>query len=227
LCPYFWDGFEFNAKYRDKLLSIAKDFISTIDILEDVTISDIILTGSITNYNWTEQSDLDLHIKVSIGDLGGDVDLLKNYFTDEKTLWNMKHDITLKGFPVEIYIEDVNDIHITEYSLMRDEWNVKPVYDRPVFDNNFVDKKVDDYISKINYYDRRSAEENSNEDARLLYDKVSALKDSITKKRREQLQKSRNEFNEYNLIFKKLRNLGYLDKVSDLVNKLYDASYTQ
>ena len=67
----------------------------------------------------------------------------------------------------------------------------------------------------------------TDEESKECYDKMVLMKDSITKKRRTELQATKNEFNEYNLIFKKLRNLGYIEKLVDLINKYYDDSYSE
>ena len=50
-----------NQKVRKNLLQIAKDFIEFIKI-KNLKIIDIVLTGSIANYNWHSKSDIDLHI---------------------------------------------------------------------------------------------------------------------------------------------------------------------
>ena len=44
-----------------RLIQIAMDFLESLDIGQHV-IKDITLTGSLANYNWTEFSDIDLHI---------------------------------------------------------------------------------------------------------------------------------------------------------------------
>ena len=50
----FWsDDKKFDPSIRDKLLAISEDFIDNLD-LEGVTIHDITLTGSNSNYNYNE-----------------------------------------------------------------------------------------------------------------------------------------------------------------------------
>ena len=54
----FWsEDKKFDPEIRDKLLSISEDFIDNLD-LEGVNIHDITLTGSNSNYNYNEYSDL-------------------------------------------------------------------------------------------------------------------------------------------------------------------------
>jgi len=45
---------------RQSLSNIADDFIEFLNV--DIVVTDIIMTGSFTNYNWSEFSDVDLHI---------------------------------------------------------------------------------------------------------------------------------------------------------------------
>ena len=45
---------------RKKLLHASNDFLDSLGV--EFFIHDIILTGSLANYNWSEYSDVDLHI---------------------------------------------------------------------------------------------------------------------------------------------------------------------
>ena len=45
---------------REKLLEITKNFMDFLGV--DFFIHDVVLTGSLSNYNWSEYSDVDLHI---------------------------------------------------------------------------------------------------------------------------------------------------------------------
>ena len=51
-----------NPKVREKLLEISKEFINFLKV--EIIVSDIIMTGSLANYNWSNFSDVDLHIVV-------------------------------------------------------------------------------------------------------------------------------------------------------------------
>jgi hypothetical protein len=44
-------------KVRETLLEIANDFIEFLEI--DMVVSDIVMTGSLSNYNWSNYSDVD------------------------------------------------------------------------------------------------------------------------------------------------------------------------
>ena len=60
---------EMYSDVRDKILEAADNFINFIGV--ELDIEDIIMTGSLSNYNWSEFSDVDLHLLV-------DMDSLKN-----------------------------------------------------------------------------------------------------------------------------------------------------
>ena len=88
----------------ERLLKIAKDFYEKLDL--PAPILDITFTGSMANYNWTNLSDIDLHIVINYSDVNEDIDLVKNYLMEAKSNWNRNHDIQIKGHEVEIYVQD-------------------------------------------------------------------------------------------------------------------------
>ena len=63
---------------RDKLLSITDNFIDFLGV--DFFIYDAVLTGSLANYNWSEFSDIDLHVIIDYDESGHKQDLLKEFF---------------------------------------------------------------------------------------------------------------------------------------------------
>ena len=64
LNPKIWDNDQsLNSRVRQHLEKIAKVFITKTKIPTGV-ISDIILTGSLAGYNWSNYSDVDLHVIV-------------------------------------------------------------------------------------------------------------------------------------------------------------------
>ena len=77
---------------RTRLLMIADDFFETLDI-GWVEIDDIILTGSLANYNWSKFSDVDLHILIDFDEVDENEELVRSYFNSKKNLWNEKLNI--------------------------------------------------------------------------------------------------------------------------------------
>ena len=127
LNPKIWTDFEINSEVREDLLKIAQDFYGSTDLQADV--DDIILTGSLSNYNWSEKySDYDLHILINFTQVNESVELVKKYADSVKKIWNDAHDINIKGYEVEVYIQDVSEPHTSTgvFSLLNNKWKVKP-----------------------------------------------------------------------------------------------------
>ena len=109
LNPQIWDDKTLKPEIREKLLEIAEAFLEFIEI--EVEVEDVTLTGSLANYNYTKYSDFDLHIITDYKSYDAETDLVKDYFSAKKTIWNTTRDITIKGYDVEVYIQDVSEPH--------------------------------------------------------------------------------------------------------------------
>ena len=106
---------------RKKLLEISDDFIETLGV--KFFIHDIVLTGSLANYNWSNYSDVDLHILIDYEETKFNLDLIKEFFDAKKNIWNEKHDVIIKGFDVEIYVQDISEEHVSSgvYSILHNK----------------------------------------------------------------------------------------------------------
>ena len=129
LNPKFWDKDEtkLNPKVRRHLLEIADQFINSFGI--DVLVDDIIIKGSLTNYNWSKYSDIDLHVVVDYKQFPIDLrELYVEFFDLKKIVFNQKRQLSIFGYDIESYVEGVDDEGTSNviYSLMRDEWIKKP-----------------------------------------------------------------------------------------------------
>ena len=81
------DGdFSMREDVRKRLIEIADNFIESLSI--EFFIHDIVLTGSLANYNWSEFSDVDLHILYDLQESGDKKELLIELFKLKKTLFN-------------------------------------------------------------------------------------------------------------------------------------------
>lgn len=211
LNPKIWDGALLKSEVRGKLLQIADAWRDFAKIHPD-TITDIILTGGNANYNYTPQSDLDLHLIINRGELNGsmiDRAFVDEYLQDKKILWTLTHSgINIYGYPVELYAQDINDQpHSGQgvYSVMHDHWIQEPEYLNLNFesDPNLQDK-VDFYKDMIDKLIDQQADSDS----------IDTLKERIKSMRGDSIAQG-GEFAFGNLVFKELRNAGYLDKLSD------------
>lgn len=153
LNPIVWDSGNLREEIRDKLLEIAAAFIDFIEIELDV--EDITLTGSLANYTYTNYSDFDLHILTNFKEYKATPDLLRDYFNAKKTIWNTTRDITIKGFEVELYVQNITDPYYSSgvYSLKDNMWLVEPksITNLSEIDTRVVKAKVESLKGLIDY----------------------------------------------------------------------------
>ena len=229
LNPKFWDDGHLDTRIRLKLLDIADDFFDSLGV-DWVEPEDVIITGSLANYNWNDKySDIDLHILVDYEDVDERVDFVREYFMLKKNEWNEKHKgLRIFGFPVEVYVQDANEAHASSgvYSIDRDEWIMEP--DREKIRSGKVNKKhiremISTYMNKIDclidiykhHKDDKHEMEQVAKDAAEILDEIKAV-------RKEDLAKYGREMCDGNIIFKALRRADYIGKLIKLKNLAYD-----
>ena len=209
LNPAVWDGDELRVDVRYKLLEIAKRFIEYLEV-PGFELKDVILRGSLVNYNYTAYSDFDLHLVTDYSAL--DCDITEAFYMAKKRIWNDEHDIVIKGHEVELYVEDIDAVNISAgtYSVLDAKWLRVPKYDPPEVDERAVNIKARDLMNQIN----RAIRSGSIEDITRLQDKIKIL-------RQGGLDRA-GEFSTENLAFKIIRNKGYLDKLYKNKNQKFD-----
>lgn len=222
LNPAIWTkvqhGYELKPKVDSTMLRIAHKFIETLKLPSDL-VADIVFTGSNVNYNWTKLSDIDIHVILDISKVNCE-DCKKFDFNDclfaKKALWNERHDMEIYGFPVELYAqngENTNGVHDSgAFSLKNNAWikvptkqNVKYKTSQIAHKVNELAKQIDDLINS-----------NSNDVAAL-----EDLNDKLSRFRKSGLE-SGGEFSLENLVFKSLRNNGYVEKLRKHILKAED-----
>jgi len=217
--PQIWEGEEIKPEIRDKLVRIAMDFVKNLPV--DVNVKDITLTGSLANYNWSNYSDVDLHIIVDFLEVDENVELVKSFFDNARMKWNNNHDIKMKGYDVEIYVEDEREVHKSSglYSLMNDEWIKRPRKYRSTIDFPAAKHKAEDIEFQVNIV--------SNLITAKKYEtalkNIERLKNKIRNMRRAGLESKLQEFSIENIAFKILRRNDTLGYLNDLKTKAYDA----
>lgn len=229
LNPKFWKNDKLDSRIRIKLLDIADDFIEFLGI-DWVKPEDITITGSLANYNWNKKySDIDLHIIMDYSKVDERTDFVDNYFYSQKKLWNEEHkDLKIFGFPVEVYVQDINKKHTSSgvYSLEKNEWVIEPEREKlskKKVNKERIKKTVSQYTEKIDKLVDDSKNTNGDDyKIRKVYEGAQQLFDEIKKLRREDLADANNEISEGNIIFKALRRLGYIDKLDKVINKGYN-----
>lgn len=226
LNPDFWKDEILDSRVRLKLLDIADDFTDFLNV-DWVEPEDITMTGSLANYNWSEEfSDIDLHIVIDYKKVDKRTDFVAEYFKSKKELWNQNHqDIKIYGYPVEVYVQDKSEPHASTgiYSLETNKWVVKPKRKEPSKDNlSAAEKSAESWIDKIDaLIDRYYPDLTDGQKEKVLSDLDQTFND-IKQKRQNSFTNGGDELNKDNLTFKILRRNGYLDKVWDKKNEIYD-----
>lgn len=205
---------------RNKLIQSSKDFLEEMtrgmtDQNIDLVVKDIMLVGSNASYNYSDFSDLDIHILYDTENLGDNLSkfFAKEYFEAFRRLFNQSHDIKIYDLPVEFYAEDINSngVYNGRYSILNDAWIQFPDKNRVEINSTEVEAKYSLYKSDI---DSCISATGGYETAIDLYKK-------LFKMRRTALQ-SGGEFCTENLAFKRLRNDGSITKLRDYIRNEHD-----
>ena len=211
----FWDGLVLRSEVREKLLEIGYTWAVFAKIPSNA-IQDIILVGGNANYNYTEYSDLDLHLVVDKDEIAAcQTDFLDDFLRDKKRLWALTHDVTLYGQPVELYAQDIRDEiprNQGTYSVLNQRWIQEPRKQYVDFTDPLLKQKVRDMMERIDDLIDTQAD-----DITVL----NKLKEKIRTMRGSAIQRG-GEFALENLVFKELRNRGYLDKLSKYIRTIED-----
>lgn len=229
LNPEIWENEQIDEEIREDLLTIANDYMETID-LDEIDIKDIILTGSLTNYNWSKYSDYDLHIIIDFNDVSENHELVERMFDYSKKNWNSQHDITIKGYDVEIAAQDIRDLEeaMTSgrmggiFSLMNNKWIKKPTKSDFVPDEELIRKKASAFMQSVKEIE--SELEKEEVDLEEVSGRISKVWKKIKDRRKAGLEKE-GEYSLENLVFKLLRRNGYIERIIEAKRKAYDKRY--
>ena len=223
-----WDNFELDPDIRKQLLQIGQDFFEGTEIKADVI--DITLCGSLCNYNWSEKySDFDLHIIVNFEDVDENYELVEMTCDYAKKVWNSQHEIKIKGYEVEVAIQDEKDLQEGikigrmggVYSLMKDEWMKKPEKIEFEPDEKLIKEKAKTIIMVVDDLEEESKEK----DFKELEPQIKRIWKKIKTYRQSGLVSESGEYSTGNLVFKLLRRNGYIGKIMDMKRKLYDKQF--
>jgi hypothetical protein len=218
LNPDVWvDENTIKPDIKELLIKIAKDYYNSLNL--NISISDINFTGSLANYNWSKYSDFDVHILIDTSKFGDKETLIKDLIDYKTRAWNDKHNITIKGYDVELYIEGINQEHYSTgvYSLLNEKWVIKPEIPNPKINKKIVKGKYDKIINTLNDI-KKDFKSGKNE---IVTKRLDKLKSKIKKMRQSGLE-SDGEFSPENITFKLLRRNEIMGQIGDLLNKAYD-----
>jgi len=219
LNPKIWDeNQQLRSEVREKLLQTANEFVDFIGV--PLLIEDVIFTGSLANYNWSEYSDIDLHVVCDFIQFSDtELPLYEELFKVKKTIFNTNHDIKIFGYEVELYVQNADEVHFSSgvYSVLYDKWDVKPEKEDAKIDTKILKSKINHWKSQIDTV----VENASAQDIDEARDYIKKFKEKLKKYRSSGLKKD-GEYSYENLVFKYLRRSDYLDKLFNLENKLLD-----
>jgi len=222
LNPQIWDGDTgVRPGVSAALLDIVEEFLEGVDL--EAEVKDIIITGSIANYNWSKFSDIDVHILIDFAEVNENEEMVRKFFDAVRSNWNKLHNITVKGHEVEIYIQNEDEPHVSTgvYSLLNERWLVKPKKVRPHIDREGSTKKMKYLSREIDklsaLYDRGKFEES--------FSFATLLKDKLKRMRRAGLERS-GIYSSENLAFKMLRRSGDIEQLFSIYTQAYDKIYS-
>lgn len=207
LCSKIWKNDKLIPQVRKVLLKNALEFIKYSKV-DKMNFKDIIITGSLANYNYTENSDIDLHVLIDFDQISEDKEFVGEYFKNKKNLWSENYPSSIKGHEVELYFQDVSEPHTSTgvYSLISDEWLTKPVKKMITIDTPNVQLKSAHIMNAIDDLEETNGD---------ITEKIETLINRIKKMRKSGLEKE-GEFSTENIVFKVLKNSGYIKKLYDL-----------
>lgn len=198
-------------KIKNALNKIADKFSES--LYEDLKVEDVILTGSLSNYNWSRYSDFDLHIVIDFKQFGKQSELYKELFNLKKQLFNQNHDIKIFGYEVELYAQDAEEVHFSTgvYSVKNDKWVSVPSKNDAQIDKEVFKTKVSCWKERI-----ETLIINVKKNGMKASEKqIDSLREKLKDYRKTGLE-SEGEYSYENLVFKYLRR-------SNLIQNLYDA----
>ena len=214
-----WDeNQKLRKKVREKLLQTANEFIDFIGV--PLLIEDVIFTGSLANYNWSEYSDIDLHVVCDFIQFSDtELSLYEELFKVKKTIFNTNHDIKIFGYEVELYVQNASEAHFSSgvYSVLYNEWDVKPEKEDSNIDTKILKSKINHWKSQIDTVVDNATEKDIDE----AREYIKKFKEKLKKYRSSGLKKE-GEYSYENLVFKYLRRSDYLEKLFNLENNLLD-----
>lgn len=226
LNPKIWPNGKINSRVRLRLMDIADDFFATlkIDWLKPL---DILLTGSMANYNWSKYSDFDLHLLLDFSDVDENVDFVHEYFTAKKKLWNEEHEnLMIYGFPVEVYVQDISEPLVSNgiYSLYKNKWVVEPSRDAIKSlgtEKETIKAKAIETMEKIDALYNATFDISYGYDGEKIIAQIKKLINIIKGIRKESLSNG-GEMSAGNIFFKILRRTGYIEKLFTAKTLAYD-----
>lgn len=213
LNPKLWEDKKLKRDVREAIIDVVSEFMDNLII--PVEILDVRVVGSNASYNYTEHSDLDVHIISDLELVGSPTEIVQALYNSERSNFNRTHNIKIKGIDVELYVEDVNSSVTSNgiYSVIDDIWIKEPqiIKERSVK----IDKKeLRDLVNSVKSVLADGDSDDIKDCINMLY---LMRKDSIA---------TDGEYGVGNLLFKEIRNRGLLSALKDKYNEMISDELT-
>jgi hypothetical protein len=207
LNPKLFANEQLIPEIKEGLLKIAEHFEEFIGVELDVV--DITISGSNAAYSYTSHSDVDLHIVVQVPN----TEEYKQLLDAKKNDYNARHDITVRGIPVELYAQDVGQDHhsVGIYSVLNDEWVSQAERTDIDIDSEDVQRKYTNYRDRVKLVLKQDD-----------HDIAQHMWDDIKRMRKAGLESAASEFSTENLVYKMLRNKKWIERLQDHMNTIID-----
>lgn len=202
-----WNGDKLDERVKQGILDVVEAFKEDIEI--PFKIIDIILVGSNAAYNYTDTSDLDVHIIADFTSISdGNSDIITILMNCLRNKFNSTYDINFNGINVELYVEDLKT-NVTSngiYSVLRNKWIKVPEHDM------VPDIDISDELDPVRAEVIDALQSNN-------YQTICDTIDELYYQRKMSIQVG-GEFGLGNLIFKQLRAEGLLDQLKEKRDQL-------
>ena len=205
-------------RVHDKMLEIVDEFLT--DLKEQdikIKVDDILFIGSNASYNYTKDSDIDLHILADVSTTNYNPEVANALYSAYRSLFNKQLDITFFDIPVELFIETEDSERVSNgiYSVKKNKWIKKPVHEAiPDYDKEALGKLVDVWEADCKKLIDDIKADKLDDEKKV----VKMLEDIYDKLRKKGISKG--EYSTENLAFKELRNKGYLGQLKEYRNEL-------
>ena len=209
LNPKLFDGMELKQEVKDKIEDITNTMIKLLNEEEiKLEVRDVIMTGSNASYNYTKDSDIDVHILAKTSNLNDPDKIYPKLYNAYRRIFANKYDISFYGIPVEVYIEVEGNETVSNgsYSVMFDHWVKEPSATAiPEIDQKAIDEAAKPWKKEAEELLKKEDLNGIDEYIKRIYEL-----------RQKGLYSSEGvEFSTENLIFKEVRNAGLLDKLKE------------
>lgn len=210
LNPSLWDNDRLKGEVKGALMRMAEDFKEFVGVPFDVL--DVVITGGNVNYNYTEHSDIDLHLIADFDSIDCDREVAE-LFDTKRLLYKRQYDLSIHNIPVELYIEDhrLPATSAGSFSIMHDQWIKKPSPNLPKFNEEELAYWVEVWRKVLRHAVKTG-------DLQTCRNAVKLLRSY----RKMGLKTAAGEFSIPNLVYKSLRNDDTIKGISILIDRLHD-----